>query len=375
MRFLALFFWLCAGPVAALDAFEKAEAARADLTVAASFLSTAKTAQDRIAALAQAVRAYEQGLSALRESLREAAQRERHLANRLNSQNAEVEALLAALVTLRPGTSPEAFLHPKGINGAVRAGLLLSDTTPALAEEALQLRDDLEDARAVTELQRDVQKTLETGLLQVQGARLALHQAVAQRTDLPFRFIADARRAQQLVASVDSLGAFAEGLGSFATDDLGWMPVDLDTRIGKLELPAKGHVLLVPGQPDSAGVARDGITLGTPRGALVTSPVEATLRYVGPLLNMGQVVILEPRSDILIIVSGLDMTYGEAGQIVPEGAPLGLMGGLQADFIEIETSTGGEKGGAPGTEALYIEVRRDNIPQDPTRWFRIDKDG
>lgn len=378
MRWRACCLGLClsvlALPVGAATPAQQAAAARAQLEEAAALMVDAHQARARIAALTRAVQAYEAGLSALREGLRQAAERQAYLQEKLHGRREKTEALLTALLTLQPGKSPEAFLHPQGVTGALRAGIMISDVSDQLAQEAAQLRQDLEDVEHLTVLQREAEQVLETGLLEVQDARLALHQAVAQRTDLPFRFIADPLKLGLLQASADTLDSFAANIRQFATDDLGWRPSDLEARIGALPLPVQGQILTSDAR-DGASAPRQGLTLRTPPGAVVVNPAKATLRFVGPLLDLGQVVILEPAADVLIVLAGLDLTYGEAGQIIPEGAPLGLMGGLQADFIEIETSSTGERGSAQPEERLYIEVRRENIPQDPTAWFRIDKDG
>jgi septal ring factor EnvC (AmiA/AmiB activator) len=76
----------------------------------------------------------------------------------------------------------------------------------------------------------------------------------------------------------------------------------------------------------------------------------------------------------LFVVAGLGVTYGKTGQIIPAGTPLGLMGFLPAQQIEHSPSISGEEGGAAHLETLYIEVRQQNVPQDPLDWFRTDKD-
>ena len=86
-------------------------------------------------------------------------------------------------------------------------------------------------------------------------------------------------------------------------------------------------------------------------------------------------MILEPRADLLFIFAGLEIAYGEAGQIITSGTPLGLMGGLQPELVTNTPSNDGERAGVTRTETLYIEVRQNNVPQDPTLWFRTDKDG
>lgn len=89
-------------------------------------------------------------------------------------------------------------------------------------------------------------------------------------------------------------------------------------------------------------------------------------------MDFGNVMILEPQADTLFVLTGLDTVYGEIGQVIAAGTPIGLMGGTDASG---EMSIVGDGTGAARTETLYIEVRQDNVPQDPASWFRTDKDG
>ena len=107
--------------------------------------------------------------------------------------------------------------------------------------------------------------------------------------------------------------------------------------------------------------------------ALVTTPAAATIRYRGPFLDYGQVVILEPQKDTLFVLAGLDQVYGEIGQVVPAGSPLGLMGGRISEIGDILSKSYSE-GGTDFTETLYIEVRQGSLPVDPLQWFTSEKD-
>ncbi|WP_415404945.1 murein hydrolase activator EnvC family protein [Tateyamaria sp. SN3-11] len=377
MRYLvAIALCLIAAPLAAQeDAGALARDAGAQLEAASIQLSEAESARDRVRALTQTVQAYEAGLSAMRAGLRRAAIRETQLRGQLNARDAEIAQLLAVLQTLTPGQAPTAFLHPGGPNGTARAGMLLAELTPALNQRAERLRRDLSDVESLRLLQDQAAAQLQKGLGEVQTARAALNQAMANRTDLPVRFTEDPVRTAILIASSETLDAFSTGLANIATDDAGWTPPSIDDRIGTLPLPARGLILRRAGEPDAAGITRPGILLATRPGALVTSPTAATLRYVGPLLDFGNVTIVEPRPGTMIVLAGMGVTYGETGQIIAAGTPLGLMGGLPGQGDSTALSTGGEGGGAAASETLYIEVRQDNVPLDPLTWFGTDKDG
>ena len=367
---------LLTGPLSAQeDAGALARAAGQLLETASAQLNDAESARDRVRALTQTVQAYEAGLSAMRAGLRRASIREAQLRAQLEARDAEIAQLVAVLQTLTPGEAPTGFLHPDGPNGSARAGMLLAELTPALNQQAERLRRDLRDVSELRALQQNASKQLTTGLSEVQTARGALNLAMANRTDLPQRFTADPVRTAVLVASSETLEAFASGLSSFAVDETVWTAPDIADQIGDLPMPARGLLLRRAGEADAAGITRPGILLATRPGALLTSPTAATLRYVGPLLDFGNVTILEPRPGTLIILVGMGVSYGETGQIITAGTPLGLMSGLPEQGDAATLSTDGEGGGIEASETLYIEVRQDNVPLDPLTWFSTDKDG
>ena len=129
-----------------------------------------------------------------------------------------------------------------------------------------------------------------------------------------------------------------------------------------------GTILLRPGETDAKGVKRPGVTLATRALALVTAPWAATIRYRGPLLDYGNVMILEPGGGYLLILSGLQTVYGDVGDVVGAGQPLGLMGGTATSGADI-LSAEADQGGDSGSETLYVEVRHRAEPVDPLDWF------
>jgi septal ring factor EnvC (AmiA/AmiB activator) len=354
------------------DAAAQARAAVTMLEEAAEQMEAADGARDRVQALTATIQAFETGLAAMRTGLRQAAIREQQLSAQLAARDGEVGQLLAVLQSIGT-TNPTAFLHPGGPTGTARAGLLLAELTPALNQRADKLRRDLEDVQTLRVLQADAEARLRTSLTAVQEARTALNQAMAERTDLPKRFTEDPVSTAILIASTETLDGFASGLSQIVTDeDINVQtPSGIDGQIGDLPLPVQSIVLRGMNEADAAGVVRPGLLLATRPRAIVTSPTAATIRYQGPLLNFGNVMILEPRADTLFVLAGLEIVYGEIGQVIAAGTPVGLMGGADGG----ELSTDGDGTGAARSETLYIEVRQDNVPQDPVSWFRTDKDG
>ncbi|WP_417713671.1 murein hydrolase activator EnvC family protein [Pseudophaeobacter arcticus] len=355
---------------------EAARAAADQLEAATVALEAAESARDRVKALTGTVRAYEAGLAAMREGLRRVARRESQLLTQLKSREDEVAELLGILQTIETSAPPVLMLHPSGPLGAARSAMMVAEVTPGLYARAEALRRDLEEVQTLRLLQQNAADTLEQGLSGVQEARTALSTAIADRTDLPQRFTENSVRTAILISSTETLTGFASGLAEIAggADKITPLLADISAERGELDLPVEGLLLRGFEKRDAAGIARPGLLIAARPRALVSSPTAATIRYRGPLLDLGNVVILEPQPDTLFILSGLAEVYGAAGQVIPAGTPVGLMGGSAPQAGAI-LSLSGEGGGTDRTETLYIEVRMDNSPVDPATWFRIGKGG
>jgi septal ring factor EnvC (AmiA/AmiB activator) len=104
---------------------------------------------------------------------------------------------------------------------------------------------------------------------------------------------------------------------------------------------------------------------------LLTTPWPSSVRHAGPLLDYGNVVILEPEADYLLILAGLGEVFVEAGQLVRAEAPLGLMPGPEAAGEELIVPAA-DTGGAILSETLYLELREDGRPVDPEDWFALE---
>lgn len=370
---LALCLWPVAGLAETDDPATAARAAAKALEQAAVSLSQADSARDRVKALTQTLKAYEDGLEAMRDGLRHAALREAQLTQDLQTREAEVAQLLGVLQSIGAAPAPVTMIHPDGPTGTARAGMLLADVTPALNAKAQALRVKLEEVQTLRTLQESAADTLRRGLEGVQNARAELSQALADRTDLPKRFNEDPVKTAILISSTETLEGFASGLYDIAEDEAGGSLPDISSRMGDLPLPVQGRLLLRANEADAAGITRPGVVLATRPRALVTTPTAATIRYMGPLLDYGNVMILEPQAGLLFVLAGLETVYGQAGQVLPGGSPVGLMGGEDAGPGTI-LSQAGDGAGTQATETLYIEIRQDNVAVDPATWFKMKKD-
>ncbi len=352
---------------------EAARAAARQLEQAAQTLAKADGARNRIKALSLTVRAYEDGLEAMRTGLRRASVREAQLTRELQAREAEISKLLGVLQSIGGAPTPTMLLHPSGPTGTARSGMILAEVTPGLTAQADALREKLTEVSTLRLLQQSATETLQKGLDGAQEARTALSQAMADRVDLPKRFTEDPVRTAILIASTETLEGFASGLSEIADGEVAGGLPDISHRKGALPLPVPGVILHRAGEEDAAGIKRPGVVLATRPQALVTTPAAATIRYRGPLLDYGNVMILEPQSGTLFVLAGMETVYGNIGEVLPAGSPVGLMGGQNPEIGTI-LSQNSEGTGTERAETLYIEVRQDNVPIDPAVWFQAMKD-
>lgn len=362
-------FLLLAAPAAAGPA-EEAEAAAAQLLAAAEALDRAVARRDRVAALTGVVQAYEDGLAALRTAILASRTREAGLRAELSARDEQLSRVLGVLASLE--AAPETFLllHPSGPLDTARAGMVAADVAPALHAEVAGLKALLDELSALTAIRENAAETLGRGLAGIEEARFALTQAISDRTDLPARVSTDDAAMLALIDGAETLDAFAAELVSGGAAAPGG---DFAAARGTLPLPVAGRVLRRAGEADAAGVVRPGWLVAAPPRALVTAPRAATVRYAGPLLDYGIVIILEPESGYLVVLAGLGTLLVRQGDVVGTGTALGLMPGAApaTDDILAEIRDGG---GQEASETLYIEVRDAETPVDPVGWFRVGRE-
>ncbi len=357
---LAALIWTLAVGAAAQDLRE----ASATVAGISERLEAAEGSRNKIRALTEVVQAYEAGLIALRDEMRPVAERQAVLEQLIDAQEAEIARLLGVLQIIGAETPPVLMAHPSGLLGAARAGMSLSDMTDILQARADALSATVTEIAALRAEQDEARAVLQAGLEEMTSARSQIARALADREPLPKRFEEDAIDTALLLAGAETLEALAEGLAQSGR---------LQSPDGAGGADTKGHPLPVAGsvtqefQEDSQ---RPGWTVETAPNAIVKMPATATILYAGPLLDYGNVVILEPEAELLLILAGLARIEGEVGDIVPEGDPIGEMGG-QIDAVLSHDST---VNGIAAGETLYIEVRDQDGPRDPATWFAKDEE-
>ena len=121
---------------------------------------------------------------------------------------------------------------------------------------------------------------------------------------------------------------------------------------GSLPLPARGDIITHYGEQKVKGVTSKGITIATRSNAQVISPFDGSVIFTGPFRGYGNMIIVEHSDGYLSLMSGLGNIDVELGQMLLAGEPVGQMP-------------------KQNTAELYIEIRKNNQPINPTAWFKI----
>ena len=339
------------------------------LDLATVDLKNANNAKNRIKSLSQAIQSYEETLAILRISVRDLSLQQSQVQKVLEQDENEIMQLLGVLATVQKAPIAGHMLHPSGPLATARSGMIISDIVPILQENAAQLREQVLVLKQLSETQFRAQKSLQTGLSELQKAHSNLGRAIANRENLPKRFVTDPEKLEILIKASRDLESFAESVQSIALNEPSVSLPSVRDRKGNLNLPVRGKILRKFNEADASGIKRTGIILATDPKAIVISPTAATIRYLGPLLDYGNVAILEPQDGLLFVFAGMDTLYGEIGQVIPALSPIGLMPSRSNEIDKIFKTQANIYSGKL-SETLYVEVRSGSEAENPLNWFK-----
>ncbi|RAK67612.1 murein hydrolase activator EnvC family protein [Phenylobacterium kunshanense] len=225
--------------------------------------------------------------------------------------------LLSVLEQLKRDPPPALLVSPEDARDAVRAAILVKALTPDLQARAQGY------AEGASEVMRQ--------------RRLAAAQSEAL-------FERDSLAADALPTPEET----ALRLRGAVPPDA---PVAL-TPPARLVLPAAGEVVRRFGDPIAGGGRSNGLTLAAAKGARAVSPGAGVVQYVGPVKGWDVIIILRLAGGYHLVLAGLERTSVQVGQSVTEGQPVGWA-----------------NDGRQRASELYLEVREQGSPVDPSRWL------
>jgi septal ring factor EnvC (AmiA/AmiB activator) len=342
---------------------------------------TSEIDEDLLSAAADSIRR-EEAATGAEARLTELAAQTRAVRAQLTSDEAALQDLLATLMTFGSRRPPALAASPEDTGAAVRAAILMGEAAPALSERAKTLKTKIDELNALAAATYAEQQRLdfEEAALSARKEEIAALAAEKRLSNSSLASETASLRAEtrRLSAEAASLRDLLDGLARAAPASPGLKPKSsakppVQTAAKPPAKPAPGTPAIsasptgaasgAPLQPAAGtrlrrfgqtvdGVRHEGLTLATRSGAQVIAPTDARIQYAGVFRTYGLMVILDVGNNVLVIVSGLDTLYAEAGQWVLAGEPIGRMAGQKSPSPE-----------------LYLEVRRSGQPVDPEKWL------
>jgi septal ring factor EnvC (AmiA/AmiB activator) len=351
-------------------------------------------------AAAERVKRAEADIVALEDKLGELIVEELEVRGRLDGADENISNVLAALERISRNPPPALIVNPSDALGSARSAILLSAIMPELQKKADTVMSDLTELGKIKADALEQQGKLEANLQILEEEQLRIGTLIAARKENENRattaLAAEEEEAQALADKATSLKQLIDDLqkraaavataaeATAAANAGGSTPtLDKDTvRLalantdrtepavpfaqakGFLTMPSSGVTVIDYGAGDGFGGISRGLSVVTRADAQVVSPADGWVMFQGDYLNYGQIVILNAGQDYTILLAGLAKVDVQIGQFVMMGEPVGTMGS-QTIGRTVATSAGVSR------PTLYIEMRKNNEPVDPTGWWSV----
>lgn len=345
-------------------------------------------------AAAQRVKLAEIEIADVEERLSDLIIRELEIRGRLDGSRGEIANVLAALERISLNPPPALIVDPSDALGSARSAILIAAIVPQLRARADAVTADL---TALTEIKTQVmaeEATLRANYEVLEEEQLRIATLIAARRQGIETRSADlisaeeealelASRAADLRDLIQSLSARANAVGTptppavdpdapqlsdaeirtaFANAARTEPAVPFVAARGYLTPPANGVTVVEYGTSDGFGGLSEGLSIVTRAEAQVVAPADGWVLYTGPYLNYGQIVILNTGQNYTALLAGLQTVSVEIGQFVQMGMPVGTMGSRTIGR-SVTTGAGADQ------PTLYIELRQNNEPIDPSDWW------
>lgn len=344
-------------------------------------------------AAAQRVKLAEIEVADIEERLSQLIVSELEVRGRLDGSNAEMANVLAALERISLNPPPALIVDPDDALGSARSAILISAIVPQLRAKADAVTADLKQLTEIKNAALAEEATLKANFSVLEEEQLRIATLIAARKQgidvrsaelaaQEAEAVALAARATTLKELIDSLSARATSVqtpsGPTDPNAVTMTPEQIRVALansartepalpfaaakGYLTMPANGVNVVDYGASDGFGGISHGISVVTRAEAQVVAPADGWVLYKGPYLNYGQIIILNTGQNYTTLLAGLDTVSVDIGQFVLMGEPLGTMGSRTIGRT-VTTNAGNSQ------PTLYIELRQNNEPLDPTGWW------
>ena len=285
----------------------------------------------------------------------------------LHQNEAALAALLPVMQRLASQPAASMLAVPASPTDAIRGVLILQGIAAEIEDDAKAVHAQAQQVAILQSQTLSQQAALTAAVASQQQAEDALNQqiAAAHGTETSDLDTAASAAAAELAATanVHNLQSVIEKLQETERAEAASarvappsMPVNTQGNVlAATGAPVAGRIVQAYGAATVAGPAV-GIVYRAAPGASVAAPCSGPVLYAARFQNYGLLVILDCGSNTDAVLSGMQHLDVTAGQKLARGQPIGQMQGYDASNPEAEPM-------------LYVELRRNGTPVDPTAWL------
>ena len=277
----------------------------------------------------------------------------------VQSQSEELAAVLAGLARIARQPPETLIAGPGAAVDVVRSSMLLASVLPALGARAETLNAELWAVRGLRDeiTEKQLELVLTTDRLEKQRETLTqmLERNNTQQEQTQAERATERARMEDLAEQTGDLRELIGRLNEEKIAGLALPPVPsraFAQARGQVPLPVQGQVIQRFGAVDALGAVARGLTVETRLEARVVAPFDGKIVFAGPFRSYGLLLIITHGEGYHTLIAGLSRIDAQVGQWLLSGEPVGVAGGEGA-----EKST------------VYVELRHDGEPINPSPWF------
>lgn len=341
--------------------------------------------------LAQKIQANEKSLSNLENKLVELKKNLVIKEEQFAKENQSLMQTIAALQNMSLNPSESVILQPISPIDIIRSAILLRETVPFLNEKSAKLKVDLD---SIYEQKRKIESTVgetrkQKAVLEKQQVEMRhlMKKKADMRHEIEIKGAKTQKIAEDLASKASNLRELLEELerqkeiarkkreeeeriamlkrqqemqkssAPHVVDQKTHASIKKQVKGGRfaqakgaLNRPVSGTKVTEYGQLISKGVTSKGIVYKTRPNAQVTALFDGTVIFSGPFKGYGNIIIVEHGDGYLSLLAGLEHIDCDVGQMILTGEPVGTMPNN-------------------GQSKLYVEIRKNRHPINPSPWI------
>ncbi len=344
-----------------------------------------------------------QDIEEITDKLQGLKKQEASVRNSLVARRGVLAEVLGALQRMGLNPPPAILVKPEDALSSVRSAILLGAVVPELRQETEVLMADMAEMTRLTGSIAAERGRLTTSVSDqmLEKKRLSMLLEAKQRlqAETEAELAAEQKRSEELAAKAGSLKELVAVLEKQAAKDraraeaeradeeklkqqqaaeerlkqqeaataalpennVSMASLPFSALQGQLAMPVAGRFKLRYGSKDDNGGVKQGDTVATQSGAIVTAPADGIVLYSGPFRSYGQLLILDAGEGYHILLAGMNKITVAIGRSVLAGEPVGVMGEARVASTQAGNVANGPE--------LYVEFRKDLKPVDPTPWW------